>query len=80
MKDGVGTDMEGDTQGTNIHPSLRLDSAPATMSSYIPSKIDLKPKRYHGYAFLLFIMGTLFPPMGSSSPRGATILSLIYFF
>lgn len=34
------------------------------MSSYIPTKIDLTPKRHHGYAVLLFIMGTLFPPLG----------------
>ena len=34
------------------------------MSTYIPTKIDLTPRRHHGYAVLLFIMGTLFPPLG----------------
>ena len=26
--------------------------------------IDLKPRRHHGYAVLLFILGTLVPPLG----------------
>ncbi len=30
------------------------------------TKVDLTPKRYHGYAVLLFIFGTLFPPLGMS--------------
>lgn len=30
------------------------------------TKVDLTPKRYHGYAVLLFIFGTLFPPLGTS--------------
>lgn len=34
------------------------------MSTYIPTKVDLTPRRHHGYAVLLFIMGTLFPPLG----------------
>ena len=29
------------------------------------TKVDLTPKRHHGYAVLLFIMGTLFPPLGA---------------
>ncbi|KAF9564642.1 hypothetical protein CPC08DRAFT_741371 [Agrocybe pediades] len=40
------------------------------MSSYIPSKIELKPKRYHGYAVLLFILGTLFPPLAVAARFG----------
>ena len=27
--------------------------------------IDLKPRRHHGYAVLLFILGTLVPPLGT---------------
>lgn len=36
------------------------------MSSYLPSggKVDLTPRRHHGYAVVLFIFGTLFPPLG----------------
>jgi hypothetical protein len=34
------------------------------MSNYVPAKIDLTPRRHHGYAVVLFIMGTLFPPLG----------------
>jgi len=40
------------------------------MASYVPSKIELKPKRHHGYAVLLFIMGTLFPPMAVAARFG----------
>ena len=36
------------------------------MSSYVPKKVDLKPKKHHGYAALLFILGTLLPPLGQS--------------
>jgi len=39
----------------------------STMPTHIPGKADLKPRKYHGYAVLLFIMGTLFPPLGQSS-------------
>lgn len=35
------------------------------MSNYIPKKIDLTPKRHHGYSVLLFILGSLFPPLGT---------------
>ncbi|KAF4608467.1 hypothetical protein EYR40_000812 [Pleurotus pulmonarius] len=28
------------------------------------TKVDLKPRRHHGYAVVLFIFGTLFPPLG----------------
>lgn len=39
------------------------------MDSYrIPPKLDLTPRRHHGYAVLLFIMGTLLPPLGTSRP------------
>jgi uncharacterized membrane protein YqaE (UPF0057 family) len=36
----------------------------------IPSKIDLTPKRHHGYTVLLFIMGTLFPPLAVAARFG----------
>ena len=31
------------------------------------TKVDLTPRRHHGYAVLLFIFGTLFPPLGEPS-------------
>ncbi|KAF8654135.1 hypothetical protein AX16_003666 [Volvariella volvacea WC 439] len=40
------------------------------MSTVIPSKIDLTPRRHHGYAVLLFIMGTLFPPLAVAARFG----------
>jgi len=40
------------------------------MAEYVPKKISLKPKRHHGYAALLFIMGTLFPPMAVAARFG----------
>ena len=30
------------------------------------TKVDLTPRRHHGYAVFLFILGTLFPPLGKS--------------
>ncbi|TFK76439.1 hypothetical protein BDN72DRAFT_785339 [Pluteus cervinus] len=40
------------------------------MASYVPKKVDLTPKRHHGYAVLLFIMGTLFPPLAVAARFG----------
>jgi len=40
------------------------------MAPKIPSKISLKPKRHHGYSVLLFIFGTLFPPMAVAARFG----------
>ncbi|KAJ3558289.1 hypothetical protein NP233_g11537 [Leucocoprinus birnbaumii] len=41
------------------------------MSSYhIPGKVDLTPRRHHGYAVVLFIMGTLFPPLAVAARFG----------
>jgi uncharacterized membrane protein YqaE (UPF0057 family) len=37
---------------------------------------DLKPKRYHFYAVLLFILGTLFPPLGALPPALPPSLAL----
>ncbi|KAF8902139.1 hypothetical protein CPB84DRAFT_1679199 [Gymnopilus junonius] len=37
---------------------------------FIPSKLDLKPKRHHAYAVLLFILGTLFPPLAVAARFG----------
>jgi len=34
------------------------------------TKIDLTPKRHHGYAVLLFIFGTLFPPLAVAARFG----------
>ncbi len=36
-----------------------------TMAPHLDStKVNLKPRRHHGYAVVLFIFGTLFPPLG----------------
>ncbi|KAF8964687.1 hypothetical protein BDZ97DRAFT_1659952 [Flammula alnicola] len=40
------------------------------MSNYIPTKIDMTPRRYHGYAVVLFILGTLFPPLAVAARFG----------
>lgn len=40
------------------------------MSTYVPTKVDLTPRRHHGYAVLLFIMGTLFPPLAVAARFG----------
>ncbi|RDB21370.1 hypothetical protein Hypma_011604 [Hypsizygus marmoreus] len=40
------------------------------MASYVPTKIDLTPRRHHGYAVLLFILGTLFPPLAVAARFG----------
>ncbi|KAK7693711.1 hypothetical protein QCA50_003283 [Cerrena zonata] len=34
------------------------------------TKVDLTPKRHHGYAVVLFIMGTLFPPLAVAARFG----------
>lgn len=37
----------------------------SAVNTFAPNgKIDTTPRRYHGYAVILFIMGTLFPPLG----------------
>ncbi|KAL5529019.1 hypothetical protein ACEPAG_4993 [Sanghuangporus baumii] len=38
--------------------------------SYNGGKMDLTPKRHHGYAVVLFIFGTLFPPMAVAARFG----------
>ncbi|TFY71206.1 hypothetical protein EVG20_g1814 [Dentipellis fragilis] len=40
------------------------------MQSYDFSKVDLKPKRHHGFSVLLFILGTLFPPLAVAARFG----------
>ncbi|KAH8117598.1 hypothetical protein DFH11DRAFT_1724581 [Phellopilus nigrolimitatus] len=42
------------------------------MSSYTikSSKFDLTPKRHHGYSVVLFILGTLFPPLAVAARFG----------
>jgi len=34
------------------------------------TKVDLKPRRHHGYAVVLFIFGTLFPPLAVAARFG----------
>ncbi|EMD38316.1 hypothetical protein CERSUDRAFT_113479 [Gelatoporia subvermispora B] len=34
------------------------------------TKVDLKPKKHHGFSVLLFIMGTLFPPLAVAARFG----------
>lgn len=36
----------------------------------VPTKIDLTPRRHHGYAFFLFILGCLFPPLAVAARFG----------
>jgi len=40
------------------------------MPKHIAGKVDIKPRKYHGYAVLLFIMGTLFPPLAVAARFG----------
>ena len=40
----------------------------ALMQSYDVGKVDFTPRRHHGFAVVLFILGTLFPPLGMSFP------------
>jgi len=35
-----------------------------------PSKVSLKPKRHHGYSVVLFVLGTLFPPLAVAARFG----------
>lgn len=37
----------------------------------VPQKIDLKPKKHHGFFFLIWFLGFLVPPLGGcfSLPR-----------
>ncbi|KAI0320098.1 hypothetical protein OF83DRAFT_663484 [Amylostereum chailletii] len=39
-------------------------------TKYDVGNISLKPKRHHGYAVLLFILGTLFPPLAVAARFG----------
>jgi len=43
----------------------------SAVNSFAPNgKVDTTPRRYHGYAVLLFIMGTLFPPLAVAARFG----------
>ncbi|KAF8163304.1 hypothetical protein B0H34DRAFT_795030 [Crassisporium funariophilum] len=42
----------------------------AATNGIIPTKIDLTPRRHHGYAVLLFILGTLLPPLAVAARFG----------
>lgn len=61
---GLAPDEYSYAAGRSIRASVH--SAPPTMTSRPQewTKVDLKPKKYHGYAVLLCIMGTLVPPLG----------------
>lgn len=49
----------------DVHPRLGSSLQFKIMSSsIIPKKIDLKPKREHGFSVVLFVLGSLFPPLG----------------
>jgi hypothetical protein len=39
-------------------------------------KLDLKPKRWWGYTILLFILGTILPPLGTYRSNESFGLSL----
>src|SRR5260370_29282136 len=41
-------------------------SLPPPSMPTIPQVKSVKPKRHHGYNFFLFLLGTLFPPLGMS--------------
>lgn len=36
---------------------------------YLPQKVDLTPKRHHGFQVLLFFLGWLLPPLGKYSRK-----------
>jgi hypothetical protein len=51
-------------------PGMNRDQETTEYSLNRPNtftKINLKPRRYHFYNVVLFIFGTLFPPLGQSS-------------
>jgi hypothetical protein len=35
-----------------------------SLNHYLPQKVDLTPKKHHGFNVLLFILGMLLPPLG----------------
>lgn len=48
-----------------FHHTPFLRSEPVlTMAPQAFTKVDVTPKRHHGYSVVLFIFGTLFPPLG----------------
>ena len=54
-----------------------MASQPGTYG-LVPQKVDLTPRRHHGYAVLLFIMGTLFPPLGELSVAQSSRVLIIF--
>ena len=36
-----------------------------TLAANLPTKLDLTPRRHHGYLILIFIIGALLPPLGN---------------
>lgn len=60
-------------------PSLRATSAARqpTMNLNGSSKLDLTPRRHHGYSVFLFILGTLFPPLGMSCLLSLGLLCIV---
>lgn len=66
----------GSTHSPHCRPSrFRRQRRYPCLSSYPPRKmptdrvrsftVDLTPRRHHGFAILLFILGTLLPPLGT---------------
>ncbi|THH19303.1 hypothetical protein EW146_g1833 [Bondarzewia mesenterica] len=49
---------------------LQLVVACALMASYDFNKVDLTPRRHHGYAVVLFLLGSLFPPLAVAARFG----------
>ncbi|CAE6492291.1 unnamed protein product [Rhizoctonia solani] len=52
------------------HQSIRTVNAGTMNRPEQFTKIDLTPKRHHGYAVLLFIFGTFFPPLAVAARFG----------
>jgi hypothetical protein len=39
----------------------------ANYNHHLPKKIDLRPKKHHGWTFLIFLFGFFLPPFGEYS-------------
>ena len=35
---------------------------------HLPKKLDLTPKKHHGFQVVLWLLGMLLPPIGKSPP------------
>lgn len=43
---------------------------------YLPQKVDLTPKRHHGFQVVLFFLGWLLPPLGELLENSAPAMGL----